>query len=150
MPRPKRHGAQNLGMNPSAMLQMLRFALLTSVVLYVLVGEVAGPKHAAQPLPILFHVLTILAIGMVALAFTMRRMMMKPVEPSVSGTIDPAVMNRWRTANLLTYVVSEAVGLFGLVLRIMGFTLVQVIPFYLAAFILILFLAPRLPSNQAA
>jgi FtsH-binding integral membrane protein len=141
---------QNFCMSPLAMLQMLRFALLTSIVLYALIGEVAGPKNAAQPLPIMFHILTFMAIGIVVLAFAMRRLLMKPSEPNASGTPDPTVISRWKTANILTYASSEAVALFGLVLRMMGFTLSQVVPFYLAGFILILFLAPRLPPNQVA
>jgi F0F1-type ATP synthase membrane subunit c/vacuolar-type H+-ATPase subunit K len=140
---------QNFLMRSSTNLQMLRFTMLTSVVLYAVVGEMAGPKNAPQPLPIMFHVLTFMAIGIVALAFVMRRLLMKP-SATDSGAADPAVLNRWRTANILTYVISEAVALFGLVLRMMGFTLSQVVPFYLAGFILILFLAPRLPSNPVA
>lgn len=132
------------------MLQMLRFALLTAVVLYAVIGEVIAPKQSAQPLPILFYVLTMVAIATVGVAFMMRRLMMKPAEPNASGRVDPLVVNRWRTANIISYAIADAVALFGLVLRIMGFSFSQVMPFYLAGFILILFLAPRLPSNQVA
>jgi hypothetical protein len=137
-------------MNPVAMLQIVRFALLTSVVLYALIGEVAGPKTPATVSPLLFYILTLVAVTSVAVAFVLRRTLMKESEPTASGTVDASVINRWRMANIVTYALAESIAMFGLVLRMLGFTLGQILPFYLAGFILILFLAPRLPSNQVA
>jgi hypothetical protein len=40
---------------------------------------------------------------------------------------------------------SESIAIFGLVLRILGFSLSQVASFYISGFILLLFFGPRRP-----
>jgi len=49
-----------------------------------------------------------------------------------------------------TYALSESIALFGLILRLIGFSLSQVWSFYIAAFILLLFFRPRRPLSEAA
>jgi len=63
---------------------------------------------------------------------------------------DAATLSRWRAGHIMTYALSEAIAIFGLVLRIIGFSLSQVASFYIAGFILLLFFGPRRPvANQA-
>jgi hypothetical protein len=50
----------------------------------------------------------------------------------------------------MTYALSEAIAIFGLVLRLIGFSLSQVAYFYIAGFILLLFFGPRRPVGQAS
>jgi len=64
-----------------------------------------------------------------------------------TGATDVGTLNRWRSGYIVTYALSESLALFGLILRFMGFNLVQVAPFYLAGFILMLFFGPRQPSE---
>jgi hypothetical protein len=49
---------------------------------------------------------------------------------------------------LLTYCLSESIALFGIVLNTLGFSLRQAMPFYIAGFVLILLLRPRIPTNE--
>jgi hypothetical protein len=56
---------------------------------------------------------------------------------------DAASTIRWRTGCIVTYALSEAVALFGLMLRITGFALSQVAVFYIAGILLLLFFSPR-------
>jgi hypothetical protein len=50
----------------------------------------------------------------------------------------------------MTYALSEAIAIFGLVLRLIGFSLSQVWSFYIAGIILLLFFGPRRPVREAA
>jgi len=52
-------------------------------------------------------------------------------------------LNRWRTGYLITYALSEALALFGLLVRLAGFSLSQAVTFYLPGLVLMLFFRPR-------
>ena len=52
---------------------------------------------------------------------------------------------RWQTGYILGFAQSEAIALFGLSLRYMGFTLREVSPFYVVGFVLMLLSWPRVP-----
>jgi hypothetical protein len=125
-------------------LQMIRWAMLVSVLLYVAVGEFAARPPAAPPNLLLFYVLTFMAVTMVAVIMMLRRLFIKPAVDAL-GTLDtsPVIVNRWRTGYIVSYALSEAIALYGLVLRFLGFTLSQVAPFYVAGIILLLLLSPR-------
>jgi hypothetical protein len=56
---------------------------------------------------------------------------------------NPAGLYRWRVSYMATYALSEAVVLYGVVLRFMGLEFTQVAPFFIAGFILMLFFGPR-------
>ncbi len=60
---------------------------------------------------------------------------------------DIAALNPWRATYLLIFMACEAIALYGLVLRFLGFTFTQVASFYIAGFVLMLYFAPRRPSN---
>lgn len=128
--------------------QRVRIALLVSIVLYVPVGEGVISRHASPPNPILFHVLVLIAITNVALTLIVRRILVTRAE---SALADPApgadALNRWRAGYITIYALCEAIALYGVVLRVLGFTLSQVAPFYLAAFVSLLFFFPRRPVN---
>ena len=73
---------------------------------------------------------------------------MKPAESSLAGNPESATtLYRWRTGYMATYALSEAIVLYGVVLRFLGLSFSQVVPFFLAGFILMLFFGPRRPSN---
>jgi hypothetical protein len=48
---------------------------------------------------------------------------------------------------LETYTLCEALALLGLVLRFLGFSFQQSLPFYIASFVLLLFFGPREPIS---
>jgi len=52
--------------------------------------------------------------------------------------------------SIASFALCEAVGLFGLVLRILGEMLEQAAPFYGAAFFLLMIFFPRNPANGSA
>src|SRR5713226_738719 len=63
---------------------------------------------------------------------------------------DPVMLSRWKTGYFVTYALCEALALFGLVLRILGFTLTQVWPYYAGSFVLLLLFWPRAPQTYTS
>ena len=54
----------------------------------------------------------------------------------------------WQTGHILGFAQSEAIAMFALNPRFMGFTLWEVAPFYVAGFVLMLFSNPRAPLEN--
>jgi hypothetical protein len=130
--------------------RLIQVAMLVSVVLFVLIGEVVGsiPKLSD---PTLFYALSLATITIVGVILVVRRTLVLQSSTMLAARPDDAAtLNRWRTGYIMTYALSESIGLFGLVLRLIGFTLSQVWSFYIAAFILLLFFGPRRPLSEAA
>lgn len=130
--------------------RLIQVAMLVSVVLFVLIGEVVGsiPKLSD---PTLFYALSLATITIVGVILVVRRTLVLQSSTMLAARPDDAAtLNRWRTGYIMTYALSESIGLFGLVLRLIGFTLSQVWSFYIAAFILLLFFGPRRPLSEPA
>jgi FtsH-binding integral membrane protein len=132
-------------------LRIVRYAMLASIVIYCLITERAlehSSLHSA-PSRTTFYAITLMAVFIVASIFSFRRKFVPNSETTlVTKPADAKALRRWRAGYLVVYGSSEAVALYGVVLRFMGFTLSQVLPFYLAGFVLLLFFVPRRPSNQ--
>ncbi len=129
------------------MVRTVRNAMLAVLVLQVFASE--RTPHAVQSTsPAVYGAITFLAIVMIAAIFIVRRAMVTRAEQTlVQNADDSASLSRWRAGYVITYALCEAVALYGIVLRFMGFKREQVLPFYLAGFILLVFFAPRRPSN---
>jgi hypothetical protein len=124
--------------------QIARIALLVSISLYVFVGERATPGTAAMPNRNFYFVLTLVALTTVGMAFAVWRLFVLRSEALLAAQPDDAAaLGRWRSGFIMTYALSEAVALFGLVLRIVGFSLSEVAPFYVVGFVLLLLFSPR-------
>ena len=127
----------------------IQIALLGSVVLYVAVGEKIGSIQRLNN-PVLFYLLSLVTITIVGVILVVRRtLVLQSAATLASRPNDAATLNRWRAGNIMTYALAESIALFGLVLRLIGFTLSQVWSFYIAAFILLLFFGPRLPVSES-
>jgi hypothetical protein len=129
-------------------LRIMQFAMLGAVGLYILVGELV--PHAPHPInPILFQALALIATSTVFVLFFLRRITVRRAEPALVGpAIDSNALARWRAGIILTLALAEAIALYGFVLRMLGFSLSAVAPFYVAGCTLMLFLGPRKPSNE--
>jgi hypothetical protein len=79
----------------------------------------------------------------------MRRTLVFPAEAVLKERPDDNVaVARWRAGYTLLYLLCEALGLFGFVLRVLGFTLANVWGFYLGGFLLLLLYSPRTPRAE--
>jgi FtsH-binding integral membrane protein len=62
---------------------------------------------------------------------------------------DARALRRWQTGHIISFMLSEAVALYGLILRYEGFSSADVVAFSAAGFMLMLFSAPRAPRVQS-
>jgi hypothetical protein len=130
-------------------LQIVRLALMVSIALYVFVGEGVGARLAVAPDRNFYFALTLVAITTVGMIFAVRRVLVLRSEAALAAQPeDSMALNRWRSGYLVTYALCEAVAMFGLVLRVLGFTLSEVSPFYIVGFVLMLLFGPRRPPSQ--
>jgi F0F1-type ATP synthase membrane subunit c/vacuolar-type H+-ATPase subunit K len=116
----------------------MRLAMLVSIALYVVLVEMLPAKMPANP--VIYRVLTVLAAALVAGIFLVRKTFVYRAQTSLQ---DPKLLARWRTGYLITYLQAEAIALYGLVLHFLGFSLLQISPFLIGCFLLVLFLGPR-------
>jgi hypothetical protein len=127
---------------------MVRVAMLVSIALYVFIGERMG-KNLGAPSTNLYFAITLVAITTVGMTFAVRRLFVLRAEATLAAQPEDAVaLKRWWAGYIFTYALCEAVALFGFVLRILGFTLSQVVPFYLVGFVLMLLFGPRRPASE--
>lgn len=128
----------------------IQIAMLVSVLLFVVAGEMVGsiPKLSN---PTLFYALSLATITIVGVILVVRRtLVLQSATALAVRPDDAATLQRWRAGYVMTYALSEAIAIFGLVLRVIGFTLSQVWSFYIAGVILLLFFGPRRPVREAA
>jgi hypothetical protein len=136
--------------NAIKIVRLIQIAMLLSVGMFVVAGEMVGsiPKLSD---PTLFYALSLATITIVGVILVVRRtLVLQSAVTLATRPNDLATLNRWRAGYVMTYALSEAIALFGLVLRLIGFTLSQVASFYIAGFILLLFFGPRRPVTAEA
>ena len=146
----RRHFADNLPMNPAkTTLNMIRAALIFAVAVYMYIGEKLAVGKPGPINTMLFQIMAVVAVINVVLIFIIRRSMVAPpLDTLRDNQSDATALNRWRTGYLITYVLCEAVALYGFILRIMGFSFRTVVPFYLASVILMIYFGPRTVEAQ--
>ena len=126
------------------MLQIIRGAMLAAIVLYVVIAHLLLPHRPAVAPTVLYIVAFVAVMDVIALIFLRRMFLSRPV----AQPVDAKELAHWRAGYLLTYALSEAIALLGLVLNVLGFTIRQALPFYIAGFALILFFRPRPLTNE--
>lgn len=128
-------------------LRAVQWALLASIVLYALVGEIAGPQPRG-PDPALSYIFSTLTVAIVGTIFIVRRTLVLQAAASLATHPDDSLsLSHWRTGYVVTYALCEMLALFGLVLRFRASPLQQSVLFYLGGFVLIAFFGPRLPAK---
>jgi hypothetical protein len=128
------------------LVRLAQIAMLVSIALYVVAGEMLKLKVSGNPADALFHALSFISISLVGATLVVRRTLVLPSEALLLRSEDSLAVKRWQAGHLLLYALCEVLGLFGLILRIDGFTLGNVWGFYLGAFLLLLLYSPRPPQ----
>jgi cytochrome b561 len=128
-------------------LRVLQWSMLASIVLYGIVGEVVGPvpRGVDQTLSYLFATLSVAIVG--AIFVVRRTLVFRAAESLATRPEDSLSLNHWKTGYIATYVLCEALALFGLILRFRGSPLQASVPYYLGGFVLLLFFWPKPPVN---
>ncbi|MFZ0862563.1 MAG: hypothetical protein ABR881_09275 [Candidatus Sulfotelmatobacter sp.] len=128
-------------------LRAVQWAMVASIVLYGIVGEVLGPVSRGVD-PTLSYLFATLSVAIVGAIFVVRRtLVLRAAESLTTRPEDSLSLNHWRTGYLATYALCEALALFGLVLRFRGGPLQASVTYYLGGFVLLLFFRPRLPAS---
>ncbi len=126
-------------------LRILWGALISSIILYAIVGEIV-PHHQLTANLLIFRVVEILSLVTVAVLFAVRRFTTKLQTSLQSGREEPHAIARWRGACIAGFALCEVIALYGFVLRMQGFRLPQVAPFYMAGMLLLVWFVPRRPA----
>lgn len=127
--------------------RLVRVAMLAAIVMYVYVGEVAS--RASTPNVAFFYGLSFVSISIVGAILVVRRTQVFQSQARLAERPDDGVaLGRWRAGQIVTYALCEALALFGFVLRLAGFRLTDVWPYYLGGFALMLVFWPRTPQRQ--
>ncbi len=133
--------------NALKILRAVQWAMLFSIVLYGIVGEVAGPAPRGVD-PTLSYLFATLSVAIVGSIFVVRRtLVLRAAESLASRPDDGLSLNHWKTGYIATYALCEALALFGLVLRIWGSPVQASVPYYLGGFVLLLFFRPKPPGS---
>jgi len=132
--------------NTLRFLRIIWAALLTAIVLYICVGELIGRRNYPANIT-LFKAIAVLTIIVVCAIFAVRQFMAKQLTVLQAEPESAGVMAWWRGACIIGFALCDMVALYGFVLRIMGFTLTQVSPFYLGGIALMLLFVPRRPDS---
>lgn len=128
-------------------LRTVQWSMLLSVLLYAVLGEIAGPR-ARQVDPALSYIFSTLAVGIVGTIFVVRRTLVLRAAASLAEHPDDLLsLNHWKTGYFATYGLCEALALFGLVLRFRGSPMQQSLLFYIGGFVLLFFFRPTQPAS---
>jgi F0F1-type ATP synthase membrane subunit c/vacuolar-type H+-ATPase subunit K len=128
-------------------LRAVRWAMLASIVLYVIMGEVVGPASRGVD-PALSYLLATLSVAIVGAIFVVRRtLVLRAAESLATRPEDSLSLDHWRTGYIVTYALCEALALFGLVLRFRASPTQASVPYYLGGFVLLLFFRPKQPVS---
>jgi hypothetical protein len=126
-------------------LRLLQLGMLASIVLCAGVGEAVGrpPEGGNSSLNYAFTTIGVVIVGVI---FVVRRtLVMRSAESLAAHPDDGLSLQHWKNGYIATYVLCEALALFGLVLRCTGFNFQQCLPFYVGGFVMLFFFAPREP-----
>src|SRR6185312_16677327 len=126
-------------------LRIIQSALLISIVLYVFVALHAPVR--SQGISLMILCLALLSGAMAIAVLVIRTKMVGKFEAVLATQPeDKLVLSKWRSAYVLMWALCEAIALYGLTLRYLGFTMPQVAPFFAAGFLLMLVFPVRRPE----
>lgn len=126
--------------------RLVHAAMLGGIVLEALVAELVGPRPGSVN-PALSYALATISVAIVGSVFVVRKTLALPSAQALSEHSDDAIAQQhWKMGHLMTYALCQGLGVFGVVLRFMGASFQQSLPFYLSGFIMLFFFAPRDPA----
>jgi len=132
------------------MLRVVQWTMLGSILLYAVMGEVLGARARAAD-PSLSYVFSTAAVAIVGVIFVVRRtLVLRSAEGLATHPDDALTLRHWKSGYIATYALCEALALFGLIQRFMGFNLQQSLLYYIGGFVLLFFFGPREPVRAGA
>jgi len=93
--------------------------------------------------------LGVAALSSISVAQALRqKLVVAPAEELARQPDNAALLQRWRSGNIVQFAFAESVSLFGLVLRLLGASWPIAAPFFAVGLLILLLSAPRDPSRQ--
>ena len=125
-------------------LQVVRFAMLISIVLYVVITRMIPASTHSAPNPIILETVALLAFADLGILLFLRRILVSgPAEVLRTEPGESAALARWKAGQVITWALAESIALFGVVLHFLGFPITQVAPFFVVGAVVILIFPPR-------
>src|SRR6476660_5388435 len=125
-------------------LQIVCFGMLVSIVLYF--ASLRMFPSSQSPNPLIFRLITLCAFATLGMLVLLRKVLVaNPSEALRSRPDDSAALAKWKSRQLITWALGESIAIYGLLLHLLGFSTVQVVPFFLAGALLIVIFPPSLP-----
>lgn len=130
--------------------RLLHNAFLVTPFLFIYLLTMVRPvAQSVQPAIVVCLAVAAFAASGVALFFRTRQV--KASEEKLrTRPNDPAALNEWRSGNILSFVLAESCGLFGLVLKLLGAEWQIVGPFFAFAILRKLWWTPRLAVPEVS
>lgn len=127
-------------------LRIVHGALLAAAFLYVYLAETLKADSYPRPISLIYVAIAAVAGAVIVISFVLRIRMVNSSEERLRlDASDAAALARWRAGNIASIALAESIVLYGLVLRFVGATTGQVVPFYLAGIAMLLLFTPRRP-----
>lgn len=127
--------------------QVLYFAMLASLVGYLVIGLVLGsvraPGTPASPVHTWVRSLYLLSIGLIVAAYLVKKCMVRPISAGLAPAEIKQLLASFRSGHLITYVLCEGIGLLGLLALFLGGSRSQFINLVVVAFALMILLRPK-------
>ena len=125
--------------------QVLYFAMLVSLVGYLVIGLVLGsgrmPNTASSAQWV--RIFYVLGTGLIVAAYLVKKRMVRPLSPGMSPAEIKQCLASFRSGHLVTYVLCEGIGLAGLLGLFLGGSRPQFINLIVVAFALMILLRPK-------
>jgi len=127
-------------------LRTVHVILIASILVYMWLPS--RLRARPRPLnPVFYESLIAMALLMVGVIVLIRNLMLqRSAEQLVLRPDDSSLIRKWHQAYLTIFCLCEGLVLYGLVLRFVGATLLQTVPFYLGGLILMLCFSPKRPT----
>jgi hypothetical protein len=120
--------------------------MFISVFLYLFMGEWI-PRTQQDVSTSLQYAFLVVSGSLIVAAIVIRQSTTGQAEEVLRRTPDDAqALARWRSGQIISFVLAESVVLFGFALRFLGAPLGRVLPFYAAGILLFLIFRPTAPS----
>ena len=131
-------------------LRVVQWLMLASIVLVGIVGEVVSPRLRTVD-PSVNYLFSTLAVAIVGAIFVVRRTLVFRAGANLAIHPDDLIsLGHWRTGYFASYALCDALALFGFVLRLLGCSFQQSVPFYIGGFVLLFFFRPREPVRESS
>lgn len=125
--------------------RLVHLVMVASVPLYGLMAQVVKLEMSEVPQAVLY-LFVAMAAGNLVLAAMLRRQMVDSAEEALQRDAqDKAALVKWRSGNVVSFALCEAVALFGLALKLLRGSWAEAGPFLLVSLVVLLMWTPRPP-----